>query len=98
MKNGDKIRSMTDAELSDFMCRCERQEVPYYQNCIECTERICDECRMEWLKEDPDEFKEDPRMFSIILGTVDKLCERESTYLRATLAKDIYKILRKEKL
>lgn len=45
--NGDKIRSMTDEELCDFMaeCICDRMDV-----CRNDTP--CQECRLAWLKKE----------------------------------------------
>ena len=95
MKNGDKIRHMSDPELAEFMRQLEREEVPYWQHdCKECVNRPCDDCRIRWLDTDPDEFKEDPTLFETILEVVDILFSGESTYQRATLAGEAYRQIR----
>lgn len=95
MKNGDRIRHMSDIELAEFMRLLERGEIPYWQGeCKECVNRPCDDCRIRWLDTDPDEFKEDPTLFETILEVVDILFSGESTYQRATLAGEVYRQIR----
>lgn len=95
MTNGDKIRMMSDQELSEFMRQCEREEVKYYQhNCKECINRACEDCRIKWLS--TDECKEKPEIYDVILETVEVLFPTESTYHRATLAGEVYRALRRK--
>lgn len=97
MTNGDKIRNMNDVELSQFMRDCERQEIPYYQNCKECINKLCEECRLEWLGADPDDVKEDPDTFRVILATVKKLFPDATLHHRVSLAHEVYKEMKDDR-
>lgn len=97
MKNGDRIRMMSDPELADFMRQCEREEVVYYQyECKECVNRNCDECRIKWLGKDPDIYTDDPDTFEIVLKVVNLLFPTDGVFYKTTLASELYKKIRKE--
>lgn len=48
MTNADKIRQMTDEELSDFLSRQRCHPVWCDDNC----QTVCRDCRLKWLKEE----------------------------------------------
>lgn len=51
--NADRIRSMTDEELADFIDRCEMNDIDYAKTfCDLCNGQYeCDQCRLEWLQQ-----------------------------------------------
>ena len=53
--NADRIRSMSDEELAEFIYRCEMSEIDYAKTfCDLCNGQYeCDQCRLDWLKQPP---------------------------------------------
>ena len=51
--NADRIRSMSDEELADFIDRCEMNDIDYAKTfCDLCNGQYeCDQCRLDWLKQ-----------------------------------------------
>ena len=51
--NADRIRSMSDEELADFIDRCEMGDIDYANTfCDLCNGQYeCDQCRLDWLKQ-----------------------------------------------
>lgn len=55
MTNGDRIRSMTDEELAEFLNKiavracCDYCQLAYTDGA--CTETLCDDARENWLKQ-----------------------------------------------
>lgn len=61
MSNADVIRSMTDEELATLMDRLEIGDIDYSITYCSLCERdnlpyTCDECRLQWLKQDAGEI------------------------------------------
>lgn len=50
MTNADRIRSMSDEELAEFLCL--PQKVCPVDNCEECLEDSCQKCIYEWLRKE----------------------------------------------
>ena len=50
--NADRIRSMSDEELADFIDRCEMGDIDYANNfCDLCNGQYeCNQCDLDWLK------------------------------------------------
>lgn len=59
MSNADKIRSMTDEELANFLDSVFNNIFDGYEfPCNDCSERInCDVCFEEWLKSEVEQMK-----------------------------------------
>lgn len=59
LTHGDKIRSMSDEELSEFLDNIfNRIGVQEYFPCNECTEKVnCDVCLLEWLQSEAESEK-----------------------------------------
>ena len=57
MTNGDRIRSMSDEELADFIDRCEMSDIDYSKTfCNLCNGQYeCSQCRLEWLQQPAEE-------------------------------------------
>ena len=53
MTNADRIRSMSDEELAEFIDRCEMNDIDYAKTfCDLCNgQHECDQCRLDWLKQ-----------------------------------------------
>ena len=53
MTNAQKIRSMNDEELAEFIYRCEMSEIDYAKTfCDLCNGQYeCGQCRLEWLQQ-----------------------------------------------
>ena len=53
MTNADRIRSMSDEELAEFIDRCEMNDIDYAKTfCDLCNGQYeCDQCRLDWLKQ-----------------------------------------------
>ena len=51
--NADRIRSMSDEELAEFIYRCEMSEIDYAKTfCDLCNGQYeCGQCRLDWLKQ-----------------------------------------------
>ena len=51
--NADRIRSMSDEELADFINRCEMNDIDYAKTfCDLCNGQYeCDQCRLDWLQQ-----------------------------------------------
>ena len=51
--NAQKIRSMSDEELAEFIDRCEMNDIDYAKTfCDLCNGQYeCDQCRLDWLKQ-----------------------------------------------
>ena len=49
--NADRIRSMSDEELAEFIDRCEMGDIDYAKTfCDLCNGQYeCDQCRLDWL-------------------------------------------------
>ena len=53
--NADRIRSMSDEELAEFIDRCEMNDIDYAKTfCDLCNGQYeCDKCRLDWLQQPP---------------------------------------------
>ena len=51
--NADRIRSMSDEELAEFIDRCEMNDIDYAKTfCDLCNGQYeCDQCRLDWLQQ-----------------------------------------------
>ena len=51
--NADRIRSMSDEELAEFIYRCEMSEIDYAKTfCDLCNGQYkCGQCRLDWLQQ-----------------------------------------------
>ena len=51
--NADRIRSMSDEELVEFIDRCEMGDIDYAKTfCDLCNGQYeCDQCRLDWLQQ-----------------------------------------------
>ena len=53
MTNAQKIRSMSDEELAEFIYRCEMNDIDYAKTfCDLCNGQYeCGQCRLDWLQQ-----------------------------------------------